>query len=590
MSKTLANHHKVALAMIVKDNTEKDDLRRCLNSIAPFVDGIFLTGTKEPQGEIKKIAKEYGANYSFFKWCKDFSKARNFNFKQIPAEYEWIIWLDVDDVLTGGEKIQEAISLAEQNNIKAIFTRYLYQVDLDEQGRVKNVVIEHLRERILKNGDWIEWVGKIHETVIGKVPVGQTDYQGLEVIHLSNWDDMINSMYRNIDILEEEVCENPSDPRPIYYLAKSYFDTHEADLLYKKAGEDVDSITVELLKDYLRKSGWAEERAQALEYLSMIYRERGDIKKAIDALTQSVTESPKFVSAYIQLALCYVTIKDWEKASHWVKIASQVELPKTTLVVNPRDYKTMILEVLYHINLNTGKLELTEKVMGDLFKLIPNEINRQRYKDIVELKYKNDLAHHVVKLAYHLKITNQLPQLQALVNSIPNEISQEPALVDLKNQYTPIKNWENDEIAIYCGPGWEKWSPKNLAKGIGGSEEAVINMSRELANQGWKVTVFGDPQEDEGIYEGVKYSPYFMVNWNDNFNILISWRQIGLFDLPIKAKKTYLWNHDLQNALEYTKERVDKIDKVMFLSKFHRSNVPDLDEGKVMYTSNGVNI
>ena len=37
------------------------------------------------------------------------------------------------------------------------------------------------------------------------------------------------------------------------------------DFVYNPAGDGVDSITVELLKDYLRKSGWAEERSQAWE-------------------------------------------------------------------------------------------------------------------------------------------------------------------------------------------------------------------------------------------------------------------------------------------------------------------------------------
>ena len=154
----------------------------------------------------------------------------------------------------------------------------------------------------------------------------------------------------------------------------------------------------------------------------------------------------------------------------------------------------------------------------------------------------------------------------------------------------PPRTWGEDEIAIYCGPGFEKWSPKNVAQGIGGSEEAVIYMSKELAKLGWKVTVFADPQEDAGDHDGVSYVPHYEVNWNDNFNVLISWRQIGLFDMPVKTKKAYLWNHDIQNPLEYTPDRVNKIDKVFFLSKWHRSNVPNLAEDKVMYTGNGLNI
>lgn len=581
---------KIALCVIVKDDTELEGVRRCLSTVASHVDGIFITGTKNPQKKIKKLCKEFGAHWSWFPWVKDFSAARNFNFSQVPQdEYQWIFWCDADDVVVGAATFRQAVELAEQNNIKAIFARYLYQVEVDDTGHIKNILIEHLRERLIRNDGTFKWVAPIHETLIEQVPSGKTDFYGFQVIHLTEYEDMVNSMYRNIEILEEEVMRNPQDPRPIYYLAKAYFDTKLPEVLYDKVGNGLDSITIELMKDYIRKSGWAEERAQAWEYLSMIHREQGEHKKAVYALLESLYEDPKSPSIYIQLALTYVNLGDWSKALHWVKVAGQVEIPKTVLVVNPKDYKTMILEALFHIYLNTGQLMECQKVAKDLAELLPTDLNKQRVRGIDDTVYRNNLAHHIVKLAYHLNETGQKEQLKALVNSIPEEIAQEPALINLKNTYTPPRNWEENEVAIYCGPGFEKWSPKNVAQGIGGSEEAVIYMSQELAKLGWKVTVYGDPQES-GNYDGVEYRNYSEINWNDNFNILVAWRQIGLFDLPIKARKTYLWNHDIQNPLTYTEDRVKKITKAMFLSKWHRDNVPALPEDKIMYTANGINI
>lgn len=582
---------KIALTLIIKDDSEIELLKRAVNSVKNNVQGVFITATNRPCKEIEKYCKKIGAHYSYFEWVKDFSKARNYNFSQVPKEYEWIFWMDTDDVVQGSETFQQALELAEKNNIKAVFARYLYQVDLDEKGRIKNILIEHLRERLIRNDGTFEWVAPIHETLIEKVPSGKTDFLGFTVVHLTETSEMYNSMWRNIDILEEEVIRNPQDPRPIYYLAKAYFDTKLPEILYEDAGEGVESITIELIKDYLRKSGWEEERAQAWEYLSMIYREKQEVKKAINALLEAVKKDPKFISVYIQLALCYVTIRDWSKALHWIKVASHIEIPKTTLVINPRDYKTMILEALFHINLNTGKLEEAQRAAQGLYDLVPNEATEQKLKEINDLKHRNDLAHWIVKLGLHLKETNQFKQLNSLVEAIPMEIADEPVMVNMRNEFTKPKEWAEDEIAIYCGPGFEQWSPKSVSKGIGGSEEAVIYLSKELTKLGWRVTVYADPRQDEGLHEGVNYLSYAKINWRDSFNILISWRQIGLFDVPgLKAKKTYLWNHDLQNAMTYTPERVNKINKVMFLSKFHRTNVPNLEESKVMYTGNGINI
>ena len=582
---------KLAVSMIVKDDTEAVILRRALKSVTDHVDAIFITGTSEPQKEIKKVCKEFGAKWSWFKWTKDFSEARNYAFNQVPKEYDWIFWFDTDDIVTGAENFKDAIEQAEKNNMKAIFARYLYQVELDEKGNIKQILIEHLRERIVKNDGTYKWVAPIHETLIEQVPSGKFDYQGFQVVHLITGDEMVGSMYRNIEILENEVMRNPADPRPIYYLAKAYFDTKAPELLYDSCGPGLESITIELIKDYIRKSGWAEERAQAWEYLSMIYREMQDFKKGITCLLEALTENPQFTSLYIQLALCYVQLKDWPKAMHWVKLAGKVEIPKTTLVVNPRDYKTMIFEALFHIYLNTGQLELCQKVAHGLLEVLPTDVTKQRVKDIDDLKHRNDMAHWTIKLATHLKDTGQQEQLVNLIKSIPNEIAGEPALVDLRNSYLPPRVWDENEIAIYCGPHFEQWSPNSVNKGIGGSEEAVIYLTKELVKLGWKVTVFADPREDMGVYEGVSYLPYFHINWKDEFNILVTWRQIQLLDVPdLKANKIYLWNHDLQNAQTYTPERVAKLTKAMFLSEFHRKNVPDLPDNKVMITANGINI
>lgn len=582
---------KIAFAIIVKDDSERENLLRCLASVAPFVDKIFITCTHRPDGEIRKIASQYKADFSYFEWVKDFSKARNFNFSQIGPEYTWIFWMDADDVLFGGENLKTAAALATANNIKAVFARYLYQVELDEKGGIKEILIEHLRERLIRNDGTFEWIAPIHETLMEKVPSGKTDYMGFYVVHLIDIKEMEGSMWRNIDILEEEVLRNPQDPRPIYYLAKSYFDTKIPEILYEPLGNGVDSVTIELLKDYLRKSGWAEERSQAWEYLSMIHRERQEYKKAIACLMEAFIENPKFPSTYIQLALNYVMMKDWDKAMHWVKLAGTVDVPKTTLVSNPKDYKSLILEALFHIYLNTGKIEECLKVVQELVKLVPSDINKDRNRSIEDLKQRNDIAHHVVKLAYYLKQTNQLNELRALIHSIPKQIVNEPVLVNLRQELMPPHQWVDNEIAIYCGPHFEQWSWKSASKGIGGSEEAVIHMSEELTKLGWKVTVYGDPREDEGEHDGVMWAPYYHANWKDEFNILISWRQMGMFDLDIHAKKTYLWNHDIQNPMTYTKERVDKITKVMFLSHWQRDmmgDVPALPKEKEFYTGNGI--
>lgn len=581
---------KIAAALIVKNDSEVESLRRCLNSLSKGVDKIFITGTQNPQVKIQELCKEFNAEWSWFEWIRDFSAARNYNFSRVPEEYDWIFWCDTDDFIVGAENFRACAELGDKNGYKAIFARYLYQVELDETGKIKNILIEHLRERLIKNDGTYKWIAPIHETLISQVPAGQTDTQSFYVVHLKEKEDMVSATSRNVDILEREVESNPTDPRPKYYLAKAYFDVVNQNIDLGRDKEELFNRMMVLFLEYQKLSGWPEEKAQCWEYIAMSLRSKGKMDQTIEALLEGMKLWPQYISLYVQMALTYVMLSDWSKALHWVKMAMNVEMPKTTLVLNPTDYKLSILEVLYHVHLNTGQLELAQKVSAKLAEMKPDDLNSGRYRDLSHLKYLNDLAHHVVKLANHLNQTKQSGAIQALMNAIPQEIAFEPALVNLKNTFTKPKKWGEDEVVIFCGGGFELWSPKSVAKGVGGSEEAVINMGRELTKLGWKVTVYGDPGEDEGEYDGVMYKPHYSINWNDEFNILVGWRQIAVFDLPIKAKKTYLWNHDIQNPLTYTPERLAKIDKVMFLSKWHRDNVPALPEDKVMYSANGVNI
>ena len=52
-------------------------------------------------------------------------------------------------------------------------------------------------------------------------------------------------------------------------------------------------------------------------------------------------------------------------------------------------------------------------------------------------------------------------------------------------------------LAFYCGDSVEPWGPRSLWQGIGGSEEAVIHMYRQLRVLGWRVDVYANPPTGE---------------------------------------------------------------------------------------------
>jgi hypothetical protein len=88
---------KIAFAAIIKgSDSEADVLNNLLWTVQPHVDGIFITIT-QPNEKVKQVAELYNATVSHFEWCNDFAKARNYNFAQVPKDYDYILWGDADD-------------------------------------------------------------------------------------------------------------------------------------------------------------------------------------------------------------------------------------------------------------------------------------------------------------------------------------------------------------------------------------------------------------------------------------------------------------------------------------------------------------
>lgn len=609
----------IALAMISRGtDNDPERLRTALTSVAPYVDAIFVTLTAPSNltQDAEKVLKEFNVNISYnealhevtkeqVEWLKGFFRyepyskegdklfqfdvARNYNFEQVPKEYEWILWLDTDDIFKGGENLKKLADAGLKQNIEAFYFNYLYQAEFNEDGSVKHRIIEHLRERLVRNTGVYRWIAPIHETLIEQRPTQKTDNYECEVIHLATQEDRMKSLNRNLKNLELSIYQSKGeDPRHIYYLAKALFDLRT---------DEANDKAIPLMNSYLlgeHKSGWPEERQQAWEYLGEIYRRKGQhnnsIKSILNAFTEPAEPTP---SPFINLALSYMLKEQYELALFWIKLSTTIPEKKTTLVKNTKDLQGRVLEIIYNSCLNLSKVDEAWAAATKLMEMFPDE---QTVKDafalINRVRVERDITMKVTELAEYLKQTGEQGKIKSLLMSVPQIAEKNPFITELYQKNNPPKFWSEDEVVIYCGPGFTNWSPNKLGKPegsfIGGSEEAVIHLSNALQRQGLKVTVYADPGIDEGEFNGVKWLPYYKFNKLDHFNILVSWRQLGFFDQELIAKKKYLWLHDLPNRLEYTEDRVKGLDKVIVLSKFHREQIDNVPEDKIMYSSNGI--
>jgi glycosyltransferase involved in cell wall biosynthesis len=143
-------------------------------------------------------------------------------------------------------------------------------------------------------------------------------------------------------------------------------------------------------------------------------------------------------------------------------------------------------------------------------------------------------------------------------------------------------------------------------RGLGGSESAVILISKELAKQGFDVTVFNnciDKEAKEGVYDNVKYIDHTRLDFpNDfKFDVVISSRTVIPFLPPhlynqftelkpqryskIKqhAKLKAMWMHDTFSRGDHLLEDMllnKDFDEIFTLSDFQTSYVTNCDHGK----------
>lgn len=578
----------VALAMIVKGTPDEAPLLdKCLKNVKAHVDKIYLD-INAPEGkrvspEVIKVAKKHKADYVETVWTGDFVGSRNANFARVGAQYQWVLWLDSDDTIENPEKIREVCAVVT-DNVDGVYIKYDYAHD-----EYNNVTVSHWVARVVRNNNSFAWKSSfadtgvtVHETLNERRKVGKVANEEFWVVHHASEERRDASLYRNIALLEGMLksTESNPDPRILYYLATHYIDANR--LVEAK----------ELFEWYLKLSGWAEERSQAYVYLGMIYDAYQEPDKARGCYMRAMSENPDDPNPYVELGELEMRERLFDKAVSWLEMAVSKKVDLMATVQRPMDntYRAYKLLSQAYANLGGKKLKDASKWLEKAHKMRPFDPEFEQARAVLdELIDVRDSTKAVNRLVAKLKDEEQTDKIVPFLNTLPVSMQDNPLVTSARNYYRKPETWTSKSIAILCGWGpLGNWGPSGLDKGIGGSEEAVIRISRELSKLGYHVTVFGTPGEEAGMDGDVEYRHYWEFNRDDEFDIFISWRNPEFFDKPIKARKSYLWLHDVMDKEELIEERIANLDRVIFVSQYHRDLYPFIPEDKCFVSGNGI--
>jgi len=559
---------KIALALICKGtDDEAHALAQCLSLTAPYVDGIFVTIT-QPNSKVTEVCQLYKAHVSQFEWCNDFSKARNFNFSQVPKDYEYILWLDADDAVRGLEQLKDII---KEHPADAYSFFYMYAFDEN-----KNPTVVHAKTQVVKNDGCVTWVGRLHEDFRENRQLTRYHIDGIERIHLSNPKRYEQAAHRNLEIALAQLADEPDDPRSYWNVGNSYVGTEQ----YREAFEN-------LIK-FLSMSKSEDEKYIAHLRLSEVLWTIGKNDDAILHAQTAVGIKPNFPDAYFTLGSLYSQMNLLQKAAEMYLTGLPKPRPYHKIIVyNPRDYDYVPMMELAKVYFKLARPDFALPLLEGCAKIYPND---QQVKDLIKVIKKEVVKFDkVVQLIKRLSKIEDKEKLRRELDKIPDEFKSHPGICNLRNINFLKTESSGKDLVIYCGYTQEEWTPDTIkAKGIGGSEEAVYHLSNLLTEKGWNVTVYNNCGHKTQKFGNVTYAPYWTWNYKDKQDVVVLWRVPIYLDFEINAPKIYLDLHDVIQPAELTPSRLERVTKILVKSKFHRSLFPEAPDNKFVVIPNGI--
>lgn len=564
----------LSLVMIVRDSEET--LRACLDSIHEQVDEIVIVDTGSKDATIE-VASSYGAQIHHFNWIDDFSAARNFSFSK--ATHPHILWLDDDDVVMNAKDLCFMARAAFSLGFTECWVDYDYHHD-----RFGNCRRRQQRERFLHR-DIYEWRERVHETPCAKYLAEQQTIpreQGW-VKHTSYMEDLLDQnrrAMRNLAILQDMDKKRQMNHRMAFLYAntlKSVGKTEDALLWYRRYTKECD-----------RSAHHYAALVEGAQCLMAMQR----LQEARLMLAEAIIMYPYFASAYVRMAQIHALLGEYDRAEEWANEVEHHEKSSATeLMRDPTDILVVPHTIRANACLERGELEKASEEIKISLKYYPDNEGVLH----VNQKIQDRLARAMTSKAYMLLNdaigADEKPEVvtrkrEALAASAPHLIRFLPQV--LQHRSRPARG-DKMSIGLFCPANYEIWGPDSLETGIGGSETAVIQMSRELVKLDWDVTVYAHTDQI-GTFDGVHWTHYQGFNdEKDHHDVMVTWRHP---ESPIRVgqncKVSVFWAHDILQENRWYHDPTLFYDKVFVLSDYHKElYLKRIPEDLLYVTANG---
>lgn len=214
----MSKHIVLTVSLLISDRP--DTVRKCLDSVKPLLEQVpselilVDTGCGET---VRSIVEEHTDKIVSFRWCRDFSKARNAGLER--AKGEWFLYLDDDEWF---EDVTDIVRFFRSGEYKAygvgLYTQRNY---LTWDG---SEYAELLVSRMIRLEPDIRFIYKIHECfnrAPGAVKKLDAYVHHYGYLYRSREEREAHAM-RNISLLLEELEEHPRNMKHVLQLVQEY--------------------------------------------------------------------------------------------------------------------------------------------------------------------------------------------------------------------------------------------------------------------------------------------------------------------------------------------------------------------------------
>jgi tetratricopeptide (TPR) repeat protein len=207
---------RVTLSMIVRN--EENVLATSLVSIARLADEIIIVDT----GSTDRTAETglaHSARVVPFRWCDDFSAARNESLRH--ASGDWIFWLDADEFLDEPNREKLRILLSTLRLEPAAYTMTQRSPGADGMSAVCVPQI-----RLFRRDPAIRWEYRVHEQLLPSVRRAGHKVRGTDIVisHAGYQDPALYAakLERNLRLLLLDQADRRDDPFTLFNLGLAY--------------------------------------------------------------------------------------------------------------------------------------------------------------------------------------------------------------------------------------------------------------------------------------------------------------------------------------------------------------------------------